>query len=152
MENENIDLKGYKEKALTEMKGTVTLDKDLVFVARTQKGYELDFDAKLEWGCAPTESLLLSAAGCMAIDVVSFLRKMKSEISEFKIDVSGQRNPTPPQYFKSMEMVINISGKGITHKKMDKAIALSKEKYCSVQHSLRKDLTVDVRYNITNEG
>lgn len=151
MENENIDLKGYKEKVLTEMKGTVTLDKDLVFVARTQKGYELDFDAKLEWGCAPTESLLLSAAGCHAIDIVSFLRKMKAEISGFKMDISGQRNPTPPQYFKSIEMVINISGKGITPKKMDKAIALSKEKYCSVQHSLRKDLTVDVRYNIKHE-
>src|SRR3989339_850575 len=143
MENENIDLKGYKEKVLTEMKGTVTLDKDLVFVARTQKRYEIDFDAKLEWGCAPTESLLLSAAGCMAIDVVSFLRKMKAEISEFKIDVSGQRNPTPPQYFTAIEMMIHISGKDITPKRIERAIALSQEKYCSVYHSLRKDIKVD---------
>ncbi|MCX5716731.1 MAG: OsmC family protein [Nitrospirae bacterium] len=151
MENENIDLKGYKEKVLTEMKGTVTLDKDLVFVARTQKGYEIDFDARLEWGCAPTESLLLSAAGCMAIDVVSFLRKMKAEISEFKIDVSGQRNPTPPQYFTAIEMMIHISGKDITQKRIERAIALSQEKYCSVYHSLRKDIKVSVKYNITNE-
>jgi putative redox protein len=151
MENEDIDLKGYKEKVLTEMKGTVTLDRDLVFVARTQKGYEIDFDAKLEWGCAPTESLLLSAAGCMAIDVVSFLRKMKVEISKFKIDVSGQRNPTPPQYFTAIEMMIHISGKDITPKRIERAIALSQEKYCSVYHSLRKDIKVSVKYNITNE-
>lgn len=151
MENENIDLKGYKEKVLTEMKGTVTLDKDLIFVARTQKGYEIDFDAKLEWGCAPTESLLLSAAGCMAIDVVSFLRKMKAEISAFKIDVSGQRNPTPPQYFTAIEMMIHISGKDITPKRIERAIALSQEKYCSVYHSLRKDIKVGVKYNITHE-
>jgi len=72
-------------------------------------------------------------------------------ISEFKIDVSGQRNPTPPQYFTAIEMMIHISGKDITPKRIERAIALSQEKYCSVYHSLRKDIKVDVKYNITHE-
>jgi len=93
----------------------------------------------------------MSVAGCLAIDVVSFLRKMRAEITSFKIDYSGERNLTPPQYYKTMELVINISGKNITPKKMDRVIALSQEKYCSVYHSLRKDIKVDVKYNITNE-
>ncbi|MBI4684608.1 MAG: OsmC family protein [Nitrospirae bacterium] len=150
-DKESLDLAGYKEKTPPVNKGTLTLDRDLIFVARTQRGYEFEYDPKYEWGCSPTETLLLSVAGCLAIDVVSFLRKMRAEITKFKIDISGERNPTPPQYYKSIEIVINISGKDITPQKMDRVIALSQEKYCSVYHSLRKDLKVDVKYNITNE-
>ncbi len=147
-EKEAIDLAGYKEKIPHVNKGTLTLDKDLIFVARTQRGYEFEYDPKFEWGCSPTETLLMSLAGCLAIDVVSFLRKMQAEITKFKMDVSGERNTTPPQYYKSMELVINISGKNITPKKMDRVISLSQEKYCSVYHSLRKDLQVNVTYEI----
>ena len=103
---------------------------------------KIDFDAQAQWGCIPTESLLLSVAGCMAIDCVSFLEKMKAIVSSFKIDISGERNPTPPQYYKKMTMTIHISGENITPKKMDRVISLSQEKYCSVYHSLRKDLEV----------
>ncbi len=152
-ETENLDalMKGYKEKIPTVNKGTLTLDRDLIFVARTQRGYEFEYDPKFEWGCSPTETLLMSLAGCLAIDVVSFLRKMKAEITSFKMDVSGERNPTPPQYYKSIEMILNISGKEITPKKVERAISLSQKKYCSVYHSLRKDLEVAVKYNIIPE-
>ncbi|OGW57124.1 MAG: hypothetical protein A2Z09_00255, partial [Nitrospirae bacterium RBG_16_43_8] len=131
-------------------KGALTWEKELIFHGRTQRGEEVDYDAQFQWGCSPTETLLMSVAGCLAIDVVSFLQKMRAEITSFKIDYSGERNLTPPQYYKTMEMVINISGKNITPKKMDRAISLSQEKYCSVYHSLRKDIKVDVKYNITN--
>ncbi len=144
-------LKGYKEKVAPVTKGTLTWDKDLIFVGRTQRGYEIDFDAKVEWGCMPTESLLLSLAGCMGIDMVSFLQKMKCRIESFKIDVTGERNPTPPQYFKAISMTVHISGEGLTDKKVQRSISLSHEKYCSVYHTLRKDLKVSVDYRI-NEG
>lgn len=141
-------LGGYKERIVPVNKGSVTWDKELIFKGRTQRGEEIDFDAHVQWGCTPTESLLLSVAGCMAIDCVSFLQKMKAVISEFKINITGERNPTPPQYYKSMEMVIHVSGKNITPRKMDRVISLSQEKYCSVYHSLRKDLKVKVSYVI----
>lgn len=141
-------LEGYKGKIMPVNKGSLTWDKDLIFVARTQRGYEIEFDAQAQWGCIPTESLLLSVAGCMAIDAVSFLQKMKCIISKFKIDIQGERNPKPPQYYKKIDMVIHISGENITPKKMERVIALSQEKYCSVYHSLRKDLEVKVGYVI----
>ena len=141
-------LDGYKEKILPLNKGTLTWDKELIFLGRTQRGYEIDFDAHVQWGCTPTESLLMSLAGCLGIDVVSFLQKMKCVISKFKIDISGERNPTPPQYYKYIEMKIHISGENITPRKLDRVIALSQEKYCSVYHSLRKDLEVKVNYVI----
>jgi putative redox protein len=143
-----VSLKGYKEKVAPATKGTLTWDKELIFVGRTQRGYEIDYDAEIQWGCAPTESLLMSLAGCLAIDAVSFLKKMKADISMFKIDITGERNPTPPQYYKSVELVIHVSGENITPMKMDRVIALSQEKYCSVRHTLRKDLEVKIRYEI----
>ncbi|MDP3259063.1 MAG: OsmC family protein, partial [Thermodesulfovibrionales bacterium] len=145
-EKEALDLSGYKEKIPPINKGVLKWEKELIFHGRTQRGEEVDYDAEFQWGCSPTETLLMSVAGCLAIDVVSFLRKMKAEITKFRIDYSGERNLTPPQYYKTMEMVINISGKNITPKKMDRVIALSQEKYCSVYHSLRKDIKVDVKY------
>lgn len=152
-EEEKIEesLEGYKEKVIPVNKLWLELDKDLIFAARTQRGYVIDFDPKAEWGCFPTEALLAGLAGCLAIDVVSFLRKMKAEISAFKIAVEGERNPVPPQYYKAVTMVIRIAGKNIDARKMDRAISLSREKYCSVYHTLRKDLIYTVSYEITNE-
>ncbi|MGC1456283.1 MAG: OsmC family protein [Nitrospirota bacterium] len=143
-------LDAYKSKVSQVNKATLTWDKDLVFVGRTNRGYEVEFDAQQQWGCSPTETLLLSLAGCMAIDMVSFIKKMKVEIKSYKMDIMGERNPTPPQYYTSIEMVISITGTGLTAKKIERGISLSQEKYCSVYHSLRKDLKVKVDYTFEN--
>jgi putative redox protein len=124
-------LEGYKGKINPVNRATLTWDKDLIFLGRTPRGYELDFDAEAQWGCIPTESLLLSIAGCLAIDCISFLKKMKCIITNTHIVIT-----------------IHISGESITPRKLDRVIALSQEKYCSVYHSLRKDLKVDVKYLI----
>ena len=139
-------LETYKTKVSQVNKATLTWDKDLIFVGRTNRGYEVEYDAQQQWGCSPTETLLLSVAGCMGIDMVSFLKKMKCEITSYKMDIMGERNPTPPQYYTSIDMVITMAGSGLTAKKIERAIALSQEKYCSVYHSLRKDMKVKVEY------
>ncbi len=73
---------------------------------------------------------------------------MRCDITKFEISADGTRKPDPPQYYTSIDMMIHISGERITPKKIDRAIALSKEKYCSVYHSLRKDIEVNVNYEI----
>ncbi len=142
--DESLDV--YKSRISQVNKATLTWDKDLIFVGRTNRGYEVEYDAQQQWGCSPTETLLLSVAGCMGIDMVSFLKKMKCEIKKYKMDIVGERNPTPPQYYTSIEMVILVEGQGLTPKKIERAISLSQEKYCSVYHSLRKDMKVRVNY------
>jgi putative redox protein len=139
-------LTGYKEKIDTTSKVSLTWDKDLIFVGRTERGHEIEFDAQDQWGCKPIEALLLSLAGCMGIDVVMFLQKMRIEVSGFKIDLAGERNPSPPQYYKTIEMVLRVKAKNCTSQKLERAVSLSQEKYCSVYNSLRKDLEVKVRY------
>ena len=142
------DLKGYKEEILPINKARLTLERDLYFIGTTQRGYEVEFDVKYEEGCSPTETLLLSIAGCLSIDVVHILRKMRCDVKKFEVSAAGTRKPDPPQYYTSVDIMIHISGEGITTKKIDRAIALSKEKYCSVYHSLRKDMAVNVTYEI----
>ncbi len=155
MEEKNAEdleksVEGWKEKVPLESKGFLTWENELVFTARI-RGYEFEYDPRAMEGCFPTDTLLMSVSGCLAIDVVMFLQKMRVEIREFEIETSGKRNPTPPQYFKSIEIIIHISGKGITSRKLDRAISLSQEKYCSVYHSLRKDIDVKVSYEIKED-
>lgn len=142
------ELKGYKEEILPVNKARLELKRDLYFVGTTQRGYEVEYDIKYEEGCSPTETLLLSLSGCLSIDVVHILRKMRCEVTHYEISAEGARNLTPPQYYRSFDFKIRISGDGITPKKIDRAIALSREKYCSVYHSLRDDIEVNVSYEI----
>ena len=146
MKDLNESLDAYKSKISQVNKATLTWDKDLIFVGRTNRGYEVEYDAQQQWGCSPTETLLLSVAGCMGIDMVSFLKKMKVEIKSYKMDIVGERNPTPPQYYTAIEMIIAVAGSGLTAKKVERAISLSQDKYCSLYHSLRKDMKVKVDY------
>lgn len=142
------ELKGYKEQILPVNKARVRLERDLYFIGTTQRGYEVEYDVRYEEGCSPTETFLLSVAGCISIDIVHILRKMRCEIEAYEVEAAGTRNLIPPQYYQSFELMIRIAGEGITPKKIDRAIELSLEKYCSVYHSLRKDIEVTVKYEI----
>jgi putative redox protein len=146
-ENLKEELQGYTAKITPTTKATLTWSRDLVFEGRTPQGYELDFDADAQWGCKPTEALLLSLGGCMAIDIVSILKKMRMEIHRFRIDLTGERNPEPPQYFRTVEMVFHLVGRNLDPRRM----ALSRQTYCSVYNSLRPDLDLKIRYTVDDE-
>jgi putative redox protein len=150
-DNLHEELRGYKAKITPSTKATLTWSRDLVFAGRTPQGYELDFDADAQWGCKPTEALLLSLGGCMAIDIVSILKKMRMEIRRFRIDLTGERNPEPPQYFTAVEMVFHLAGKNLDPRRIDRAIALSRQTYCSVYNSLRPDLDLKISYTVDDE-
>ena len=144
------DLDEYKAKIMPVNKSRIELVRDLYFMGTTQRGYEVEYDVKYEEGCTPTETLLLSVAGCLSIDVVHMLRKMRCEVDSYEITTEGTRRETPPQYYTAINLMIHISGKGITPKKIERAIALSQDKYCSVYHSLRDDIEFNVEYEIAS--
>ncbi|PKN70439.1 MAG: peroxiredoxin [Deltaproteobacteria bacterium HGW-Deltaproteobacteria-12] len=139
-------LQSYKQQSIPITKATLAWRKDLSFVGMTQQGYEIEFDAHAQEGCKPTEALLLSLAGCMGIDVVMILQKMRIAVKSFRMDLVGERNQTPPQYFKAVEIVLYLAGKNLDPKKVDRAVSLSHDKYCSVYNSLRPDMKTNVRY------
>jgi putative redox protein len=142
----NESLSGYKQNINPVVKTALVWERDLVFTGSTPQGYEIEFDANAQWGCKPTESLLLSLAGCMGIDIMTILTKMRLKIVGFRIEMNGERNAQPPQYYKAVEMVMHIAGKNLDPGKVERAIALSRNKYCSVYNSLRPDMELNVRF------
>jgi putative redox protein len=145
-------LAGYKNNITPTVKTTLAWQRDLVFTGSTPQGYEIEFDAQSQWGCKPTEALLLSLAGCMGIDVVSILAKMRITPTSFRIEIEGERNPTPPQYYKAVDMVLYIAGTNLDPGKIERAIELSRNKYCSVYNSLRPDLALSVRFVLEDKN
>ena len=67
------------------------------------------------------------------------------------MDLTGERNPDPPQFFKSVDMVLHLTGRNLDSRKIERAISLSREKYCSVYNSLRPDMDLKVRHIIEQE-
>ena len=80
-------VQGYKEKIIPLNRATLKWERELIFLGRTQEGYEIEFDGHVQWGCKPTDALLLGLASCMGIDMVMFLQKMKIQLADFRIDI-----------------------------------------------------------------
>lgn len=129
---------------MADSEATLVWERDMVFRGRTPRGYDLDFDADAEWGCTPVEALLLSVGGCMAMDVVAILGKMRVPPSALSLKMEGDRAPEPPRRFTRIRLVFSLVGDGVTEEKAVRAADLSKEKYCSVLQSLRSDLDLEV--------
>ena len=136
-------LDDYKSEVEEGMTASLEWQQDLVFTATTLRGYDLDFDADVQMGCMPLEGVLMSLAGCMAIDMLSILKKMRCEIEAFRMEVKGERNRTPPQRLRGIKLTLHIKGVGVTEEKASRALKLSEETYCSVRHSLREDIAIE---------
>ena len=95
------------------------------------------------------ELLLVSLAGCSAIDVISVLKKQRQVVEDFRIEVSGTRRDGVPAPYETISVHFIASGK-IKEEKMAKALELTKGKYCSVYFSLHPD--IDVSYKFTIES
>ena len=100
-----------------------------------------------ERGWRPMELLLVSLAGCSCIDLISVLKKQRQDIQDVKIDLSGTRRPGTPSPYESIALHFTFTGK-IKPEKVDKAIELTKGKYCSVYFSLHPDIDVRYTYDI----
>lgn len=103
-------------------------------------------------GPAPMETLLLALAGCTGMDVISILRKMRAPLDRFKIEVSGERAQEHPRVLTAIHLCYVAAGSGLQAEQVEKAVALSQEKYCSVSAMLRKaaPLTYEVRVTDTS--
>jgi putative redox protein len=85
----------------------------------------------------------MAAAGCTGADVVLILAKMRVQLSALSIEVTGERRAEDPKRFTSVRLRYKLSGEKLDRAKVDRAIALSLDKYCSVVHSLAPDIDFD---------
>ncbi len=118
-------------------------DGGLAFRARVPDGHEIVLDAE-ETGPSPIEALLASIGGCLAIDVVMILEKMRIPPNRFSLELTAESMPEPPRYFRKVGMTLVLAGEGLDAAKVERAVSLSREKYCSVMLTLRPDLEVEI--------
>ncbi|HSH04980.1 MAG TPA: OsmC family protein [Anaerolineae bacterium] len=91
-----------------------------------------------EWkGLKPSDLLLLSLASCSAYDVVMIMERQRQELTALYVHVDGKQQPEPPYAFTAIHIHYTASGNNIESQKLQKAIELSEEKYCSVAATIR---------------
>src|SRR3954465_15099450 len=111
---------------------------DLVFGGKAG-GVEMVLDRAAVAGPSPMQALALALAGCMAMDVVHVIRKGRHDLRGLRADLSGTRAPDEPRRFTAMTLHYAITGT-VPEATVARAVDLSKEKYCSVWHSMREDI------------
>ena len=121
------------------------------FSVRTPSGASVLLDREAEAGASPMEALLASLAGCMAIDVVLILERMRMPPARLEATVSGDRAEAHPRRFTRIRLEFTAFGGAVAPERLDRAVRLSFEKYCSVLHSLGKDLDYDWSATVAGE-
>jgi putative redox protein len=95
----------------------------------------------------PMELVLIALCGCTGSDVVGILRKKREPFTRLEISVQGERATEYPQIYTAIKLVYRVGGK-VSHKAVEDAVRLSKEKYCSVSAMLEKSakITFEIVY------
>jgi len=124
----------------------------VAFRAETGSGHEILMDGATEAGgqnsgARPMELVLVGLAGCTSFDVVAILKKMRVPITGVSADLTAERADTPPKVFTRIHMAFTVTGKGVDRAKVERAVSLSAEKYCSAAHMLNK--TAEITHSIT---
>jgi putative redox protein len=122
--------------------------RELVFEGLSGQA-SLTLDSSGVEGPSPMQALALAFAGCMAMDVVYMLRKGRHDLRGCRAVLSGERAQTNPHRFVAFELRFIVTG-NVPADAVERAIQLSREKYCSVWHSLREDIALTVSSSTQN--
>jgi putative redox protein len=123
-------------------RATLTWQQDLRFVGAAPETPAITIDGDNAAGPGPMLTLLLAAAACTGSDVALILRKMRVELRELRIEVTGVRREQEPRRYVALHLDYHIGGEGLDQGRARRAIDLSLEKYCSVVHSLAPDIAI----------
>lgn len=117
-------------------------------------GHEITLDASNQFGGndlgpSPKGLLLVSLIGCTGIDMIWLFKKMHIKFDELKITAKGHLTNEHPKYYHTIELTYHLWGDQINKSKVEKAVQLSKEKYCGVSAMLEKaaEIKFDIAYH-----
>ena len=126
----------------------------MLMVGKSHSGHSITMDGPIEiggenLGVRPMEMLLLGVAGCTMIDVVTTLQKMRQDLSHCETKIIAERANEHPKVFTDIHIHFIVKGKDLDSKKVDKAISLSAEKYCSASIMLGKTANITHDFEVT---
>jgi len=123
----------------------------MAFSAETGSGHLINMDGAPEAGGRnlaprPMELLLAGAGGCSAFDVVLILQKARQAVSGCEVKIKADRASEDPKVFTKIDLHFTVTGKDLDPAKVDRAVKLSHDKYCSATAMLSK--TAELTYSI----
>jgi putative redox protein len=104
-------------------------------------------DGDRKAGPSPMQYVAFGLAGCMAADVVDIVRKGRHPLNALRVTLTGERAENPPRRFVRIALRFDVEG-AVPSEAVERAIALSREKYCSVWHSLQQDIELTTAFDI----
>jgi putative redox protein len=133
------------------MKTRIKWVEGVSFVGEAGSGHAVVIDGAPEsggrnLGMRPMEMVLTGAAACTAFDVVFILRKGRQPVADVVVTAEADRAPEEPKVFTSIHLVYTVAGRGLDPRQVERAVRLSKEKYCSATIMLAK--TAEITYEI----
>lgn len=136
------------------MKARVKWVQDVMFVGESGSGHSLVVDGAPEaggrnMGFRPMELMLLGLGTCSAFDVVMILKRGREQVTDCVVELDGTRAETDPKVYTAVELVYKVSGKNLDRQKVERAVALSAEKYCSASKMFSATATLTHRVEIT---
>jgi putative redox protein len=114
------------------------------FQGISDEGNTVLFDAGAEHsqGPSPMQAVLMALCGCTSVDVVSILQKKRQPLSGLRVTAEAEQASEPPRVFTRIHLIYAVRGK-LSRKAVEDAVALSKNKYCSVSKMLEKAAQID---------
>ena len=137
----------------TTTKATIHFAENDFFVGITPSGHAqtIETDSQRHSAATPMELLLLALGGCTGVDVISILRKKRQQISDYRIEVSGERREEHPRAYTRLFVKHIVRGRGVSRDAVELAIELSDQKYCSVAATLRGTAEIVTSYEIIED-
>ena len=135
------------------MKARLKLSEGVTFIAESGSGHGIVVDGSPDVGgrnsgARPMELVLMGTGACSAIDVVLILRKARQAIDDCVVELDADRAETDPKVFTRIHMHYVVTGKGLNPAQVERAINLSKDKYCSASAMLAKTATITADFEI----
>ncbi|HEX4910024.1 MAG TPA: OsmC family protein [Permianibacter sp.] len=139
------------------MKAKVSWFDDLSFVAESASGHSLLLSAGSQSGgrdsaVTPMEMVLMAVGGCSSIDVVMILKKARQDVTDCVCELDSTRADSAPKVFKTIHAHYVVTGRGVKPEQVEKAVALSLEKYCSVALMLSGKVTITSSFEVREAG
>ena len=136
------------------MKTRVKWLDNMSFVGESGSGHSVVMDGPPEFGgrnlgVRPMEMLLMGLGGCASFDVVSMLKKSKQDLIDCEVHITAERSKTEPKVFTKIHLEFILSGYNLSETRVERAINLSAEKYCSASIMFGKTAEITHDYQLS---
>ncbi|WP_332696154.1 OsmC family protein [Bosea sp. (in: a-proteobacteria)] len=138
------------------MKARASWVEGMAFMGEAGSGHAVIMDGAPEYGgrnigIRPMEMLLIGLAGCTGFDVVQILKKGRENVTGCEVEVEAERASEDPKVFTKIHIAYRVTGRGLSQAKAERAVTLSKEKYCSASIMLGATAEMSTSLEVVDE-